>query len=235
MATNNSQTLPDWRAWPAGTKVRVALWLATEVGTGGVFSKAQLREAFPHVEQIDRRMRDLRPEGWEILTSLQDVALKPDELRLKTIGGRVWERDYRSNVVGRVSDKTRQKIFLADGYQCVLCGVAGGEAYPDIPGRVAKLAVSRGETSEDARTLCDRCLSGSPTACAVSEVQAAVAALDRDQKVTLAEWLREGERRRSQEEHIWFALSRQSAAVRGKVRASIQTEVDDCDRKRSAP
>ncbi len=60
--------VPDWRDGTLGTRVRVALWLASEVGEGGTFRKQQLRDAMPGVEQIDRRMRDLRPAGWEILT-----------------------------------------------------------------------------------------------------------------------------------------------------------------------
>ena len=122
---------------------RVALWLASEIREGGIFTKAQLRAAFPNIEQVDRRMRDLRPEGWEILTFQQDRSLEPDELRLKTMGGSVWERGYRSKANASVSEKERQAIFLADDYQCVICGIAGGEEYPDETTRVAKLTASR--------------------------------------------------------------------------------------------
>src|SRR3954471_6605661 len=109
---------PDWRKSTAAARVRVALWLHSHVKVGGTFTKAQLREAFPNVEQVDRRMRDLRPEGWEILTFQEDRSLEPDELRLKTIGGRVWERGYRSKAKAAVSDRERQAAFLADDYQC---------------------------------------------------------------------------------------------------------------------
>src|SRR3954451_2362547 len=118
--------IPDWKTSSAGARIRVALWLVTEIGEGGTFTKSQLREAFPNVEQVDRRMRDLRPEGWSILTAAEDPTLAPEELRLGRIGGRVWERGYRSNAKSTLSAKERQAIFLADGYQCVLCGTAGG-------------------------------------------------------------------------------------------------------------
>lgn len=51
----------DWRDGALGTRVRVALWLRDEVGVGNVFSKAALRAAITGAEQVDRRMRDLRP------------------------------------------------------------------------------------------------------------------------------------------------------------------------------
>lgn len=60
---DTSMTVPDWRTHQAGTRVRVALWLHSEVPVGSSFTKAQLRDAFPGVEQVDRRMRDLRASG----------------------------------------------------------------------------------------------------------------------------------------------------------------------------
>lgn len=53
----------DWRNADLGTRVRVALWLRDEIGEGGTFSKAALRAAISGAEQVDRRMRDLRPHG----------------------------------------------------------------------------------------------------------------------------------------------------------------------------
>src|SRR4051812_32984771 len=113
--------IPDWKTLSAGARTRVALWLIAEVGEGGTFTKSQLREAFPSIEQVDRRMRDLRPEGWSILTAAEDVTLAPDELRLAGVGGRVWEEGYRSRAKGTLTAKERQAIFRADSYQCVLC------------------------------------------------------------------------------------------------------------------
>lgn len=54
---------PDWRDEALGTRVRVALWLRDEVGEGRTFKKQALRSAIPGSEQVDRRMRDLRPSG----------------------------------------------------------------------------------------------------------------------------------------------------------------------------
>ena len=61
-----------------------------------ILGAAELRNAFPSVEQIDRRMRDLRAEGWVIATYREDRSMSQDELRLVAMGGRVWEEAYHS-------------------------------------------------------------------------------------------------------------------------------------------
>src|SRR4051794_13683960 len=85
--------LPAWddTSTKHGTKIRVALWLLSVVGEGHLFTKAQLRDAFPGVEQVDRRMRDLRPHGWQLLTNREDASLSPDELRFVKAGEEVWD------------------------------------------------------------------------------------------------------------------------------------------------
>jgi hypothetical protein len=54
--------LPKWNdpTLRAGTRIRTALWLISEVGVGNSFTKEQHRAAFSGVAQADRRMRDLR-------------------------------------------------------------------------------------------------------------------------------------------------------------------------------
>src|SRR3954447_17133914 len=93
--TMTRMSVPDWRTSTAGTRVRAALWLVEVVGVGNHFTKAELREAFPGVEQVDRRMRDLRDDSWVIATNREDRSLELDELRFVSMGGRVWEPGYR--------------------------------------------------------------------------------------------------------------------------------------------
>ena len=143
MAEYVFMTVPDWRTSSKGTRVRVALWLHTEIKPGGSFTKQQLREAFPRVEQVDRRMRGLRPEGWVITTYREDRSLAVDELRLVAEGGPVWEENYRSREQLSVTDRQRQAVFAADNYSCIYCGIGPGEAYADDPLRTAKLTLAR--------------------------------------------------------------------------------------------
>ncbi|MFE1559600.1 hypothetical protein ACFW6V_32010 [Streptomyces sp. NPDC058734] len=87
--------LPDWTNKKMGTKVRAALWLATEVGEGNVYTKDQLRAAFPEAAQVDRRVRELRDHGWVIDTNRDDVSLAQHEARFVQAGERLWEPGVR--------------------------------------------------------------------------------------------------------------------------------------------
>src|SRR3954471_10820587 len=118
-------SVPDWRTYESGTRVRAALWLMDAVGVGNSFTKAELRAAFPGVEQIDRRLRDLREDGWVIATYREDRSLDSDELRFVSMGGPVWERSYRRSGSPPVSAKMRSEVFAADQHTCVVCGVIG--------------------------------------------------------------------------------------------------------------
>lgn len=200
--------VPDWRAFRAGTRTRVGLWLYTEVGEGRAFTKAQLRGAFPGVEQIDRRMRDLRAEGWQISTYREDRSLAVDELRLVAVGGRVWEPGYRSRRAS-VSDADRARALDADGYACRTCGIGAGEAYPDDRLRTAKLSVERVRPDGGAsylRTLCERCMAGRSARDSASEAAELAEAVVKLSDANLREfvrWATFGYRERGQGEALW--------------------------------
>lgn len=209
-------TVPDWRASTAGTRVRVALWLHSEVGEHGTFTKAQLRDAFPGVEQVDRRMRDLRAEGWIIATYRQDRSLSADELRLVREGGRIWERGYRSRAASSVTDKERQATFAADGYACRHCGIMGGDTYPDDPVRTATLTLARVPAVPGAAllTLCDRCHAGAQDQPADGSVLDDLGLLDDAQRARLAAWVTRGARPDQPEEALWRRYRRLPAGAR---------------------
>jgi hypothetical protein len=198
--------------------VRVALWLHTEVGAGGSFTKQQLRDAFPKVEQIDRRMRDLRAEGWVIATYREDRSLAADELRLVEEGGPVWEVTYRSRQRGSVTDKQRQAVFAADNYLCLYCGVSGGESYADDPLRTAKLTAARvpltdGGTHQLA-TCCDRCHVGQPAVDSAAHLLERADTLGAAERARLAAWVHQGSRSSIPELELWAQYRRLPAAER---------------------
>src|ERR1700754_3605802 len=105
-----------WRDPELGTRVRVAMWLRDEVGVGGIFSKAELRNAITGAEQVDRRMRDLRPAGWGIRTNRDMPSLAPDHLYLAEMGLPVWEREHRAAGLRQVSASTRRFVYERDGH-----------------------------------------------------------------------------------------------------------------------
>lgn len=212
-------SVPDWRTSASGARVRVALWLHTEVRARGIFTKAKLREAFPRVEQVDRRMRELRPEGWVIATYREDRSLAPDELRLVQEGGAVWEAGYRPKADAAITDKERQAVFADDGYACVYCGITGGEAFADDPLRTAKLAVGRveppGGGPAQLVTACDRCHVAVDTEPpAPGQLRAEADALSDVQRQRLREWVRQGVRTPSPEELVWGRYRRSASEVR---------------------
>lgn len=151
--------VPDWRLSNAGTKVRVALWLVSEVGETGRFTKRELREAFPNVEQVDRRMRDLRTHGWIINTANANPELNLDELELRQIGDLVWDSSAPKSTSKSVSPKARLKAFSAAGFACEFCGIPAGERYSDGQREYAQLQLSYGSSNslETPYVTCLRC------------------------------------------------------------------------------
>ncbi len=74
--------------------VRVAYVLFHEVGEGKVFApEALFSEHFPERRwyDVERRMRDLRANGWVIDSARTDHSIEPGHCRLTTVGVHVWE------------------------------------------------------------------------------------------------------------------------------------------------
>src|SRR4051812_23318159 len=88
-------TSPLWQDAAIGAKKRVAHYLATEIGEGNVFAFQTVRGDIAGVEQLGRRMRELREVGWTILSYKDRASLQPDQLLLAKVGDRIWEQGYR--------------------------------------------------------------------------------------------------------------------------------------------
>jgi hypothetical protein len=171
----NMKDFPQWNdpAIKAGTKIRTALWLLGEVGVGQIFTKEQHRQAFPGVAQADRRLRDLRAAGWVIHTNLEDASLNSNEQRFVAAGTRIWEStSLPGTAPATVTAKQRRAIFAVAGYQCSVCGIAGGESYPDSPWMSATLSITsrtlrKADGTSELRHVaeCKRCQSGGDNRC----------------------------------------------------------------------
>src|SRR4029079_19025372 len=107
-------------ALSAGTMVRGALWLLQVVGEGNTFTKNQLREAFPGISQVDRRIRDLRDYGWVVYSSTEDATLLAEDQRFVKAGVAVWDPKARRAAAPQnpISSKDRQAVLARDGYMC---------------------------------------------------------------------------------------------------------------------
>lgn len=229
---------PDWRDPGLGARIRVALWLYHEVGEGRKFNKQQLRTAIPGVEQIDRRMRDLRPAGWVIRTYRDMASLSPDELFLEKIGTHVWEPGKRSAGLRSVSGKLRREVMDRDHHRCVRCGITAGEEYPDEPGSAARLTLGHvnphkyGSKAQldDLVTECARC---NETAKQFTGVQLSaeqvwdrIQELPRREKEKLLQWMASGRRPMSPTENAWAHYRQLPAAQRDTITAWLGKALD---------
>lgn len=104
--------LPSWRDEKFGTMKRAALWLVTVVGEGNVFTKEDVKNAFPGISQADRRVRDLRDYGWQIDTHREDALLGQHEQRFVAQGQPVWEPGKATKDSSSITDTQRRKILV---------------------------------------------------------------------------------------------------------------------------
>jgi hypothetical protein len=227
---NESKTLPKWDDpnLKAGTRIRSALWLLTEVGEGNTFTKEQHRAAFPGVAQADRRLRDLRDWGWVIHNNSQDVSLNPDEQRFVAAGEPVWDRGLKKPTTdATLTSKQREAVFAENNYQCAVCGILGGESYPDVPYMSAVLSISRrsitngkGQTETMFVTECKRCRSGKGAEHSdLPLFLEKVGRLNPNDQATFKQWARNG--RQGVLEQLWSEFSRIPAAAKKFIRDQL--------------
>jgi hypothetical protein len=225
-------TIPKWNdpKLKAGTKIKAALWLVSEVGVGNTFTKEQLRQAFPGVTQIDRRVRELRAHGWVIDTRAEDVALNHDEQRFVATGQPIWQREGDMyDHTGTISAKIRRKTFAEDDYQCVTCGIAGGETYPEAPHIKAVLSLSRrsirsseGVNSRMLVTECQRCRAGieGRSEVDVANLLRQIEALDAPGLAVFRRWVVTGRRRLL--DRLWGEFRRLPYAAQNDIRKRLK-------------
>lgn len=225
----------------AGTMVRGALWLLQVVGEGGTFTKNQLREAFPGVSQVDRRIRDLRDYGWVVHSSTEEASLLAEDQRFVKAGVAVWDPQERRKVVTRkaIPSKERRAVLARDGYMCTLCGIAGAEPYRDDPVMTAVLSVSRrkvrtpeGSETEMLVTECNRCRSGQDNApIDTGDAVAAAKGLSVGDRRRLLRWMERGRRGMTELDRAWEAYLRTPADLRPEIVEGLRDEcshsVDD--------
>ncbi|MFI5529142.1 HNH endonuclease [Kitasatospora sp. NPDC051853] len=222
----------DWRNESLGTRVRVALWLR-EQGVGTTFRKKDIRAAITGTEQVDRRMRDLRPAGWVIRTCRDKPDLAPDELYLETIGHPVWEAEHRAAGLRRISAKTRRLVLERDGSRCRRCGIGAGEPYPEAPSVHARMTMghvvghgSGGLSSpENLVTECARCNEAvqefTGPQLGGGDVWHRITSLPLRSKQDLLAWMVHDARTASEGERVWGLYRQLPAAQREDLKGRL--------------
>lgn len=230
-------TQPRWDDPDLGTGVMVrgALWLLQEVGIGNVFTKGDIRKAFPDASQADRRIRDLRDYGWILHTRTDDASLQPEQTRLVSTGAEVWDQRARRAAAPNkgISSKARAEIMSRDDYMCTVCGITGGEAYPDDSTITAVLLVAKRTGSDSAwATICKRCESGGASRVDTEKATQAVRSLTGSDRDAFGRWLAAGRREVSLAERAWNLFLRLPEEDRGNVLSQLGCPPEQGDRER---
>lgn len=193
------------------SRAAVRKWLTESVGVGGRFTMQDLRHAIPGVEQIGRRMRDLRGADppWKIASSQTDPSLPTGYYRLDEVGGDRMQRQRSARV--------RREVLEAASNRCQVCGIGVGEEYDEWPGEVARLQLGHwvpkdqgGSTTNrsNLRAECHRCNGGirhhTGAVVTSASVRARVGSLKRADRQRLLEWLKQGQREVSDAERIFY-------------------------------
>ncbi|MET7438836.1 hypothetical protein ACFYQQ_09750 [Streptomyces sp. NPDC005496] len=208
------EDFPDWRDDRSGGLVRGALWLLQVIGMGNVFTKSQLREAFPDIAQIDRRIRDLRDWGWVIDTSREDASLEQSEQRFVKPGIRVWDPVERKKRTRAVSTASRQTALERAKFACELCGRPAGHPSGSRLYLTHRTSLAKGgdDSLENFTVLCSDCRAARDSGCGVSELAAQASSLPIRDRTRLLTWITIGERPRTTVEDIWARYQQLSGA-----------------------
>ncbi|MFF9015186.1 hypothetical protein ACF09C_19745 [Streptomyces sp. NPDC014870] len=223
--------MPSWLDKKFGSKVRAGLWLASEVGEGNVFTKGQLRAAFPDVAQIDRRVRDLRDHGWQIDTRREDESLHLDEQRFVKQGAEVWLPGQSKSPKEKtgLTSAQRTKVLVADNFLCRSCGIGAGESFGD-GGQDAQLDLARrqvlmldGTRQTQLVIECNRCrVGGRERAADLAGIIRTLGRLSQLERDVFAGWLNADRRDPSPMEKLWGEYRTLPEEARSAVRDAVR-------------
>ncbi|MEW1774919.1 hypothetical protein [Streptomyces sp. NPDC086777] len=223
-----STALPSWQDSKLGTMKRTALWLVQVVGEGCIFTKSELREAFPDVAQIDRRMRDLRDFGWKIDTNREDIELGANEQRFVQSGVPVWEPGRGTRPRSTITVTQRRELLVKYNNKCSSCGATPGDKYADSE-VTAQLDVARREVlmRDGTKALqyvieCNRCrVGGIGSTYDVPTLLSEAGALPALELDILRSWIKQDARTFSAVEELWAKYRALPAEAREAFRDNL--------------
>ncbi|MGX1759673.1 hypothetical protein ACWIG5_22630 [Streptomyces lydicus] len=197
-----------------------------------VFTKAELREAFPETSQIDRRMRDLRDRGWRIATNREDKTLDPSEQRFVEMGAEVWKKGQTKAGSGTaaISRNRRREVMADDGNLCRICGIAGGGEYEGSLEN-AQLDIARrevrkpgGEVVTELVTECRRCrIGGRDKQVDLEDLLGRIRQMSAIEQEHFAQWVEDDRRDFSAMELLWGEYRTLPAESRAYVHRMLKS------------
>lgn len=221
-------TLPSWQDKKFGTMKAAALWLLTVVGKGNVFTKEEVKNAFPGVAQADRRVRDLRDYGWQIDTHREDPQLGQHEQRFVAQGQPVWEPGKATKASTAITDTQRRQVLAADGNHCRSCGITPGQTFAGsfeaAQLDIARRKVKQPDGSRQVQLVaeCNRCrVGGRGLEADPDAVIAGLSKLGGLQLQMLKDWVVADEREFGEVERIWADFRTLPADSRDAIRKAL--------------
>lgn len=217
--------MPSWTDPKLGTMKRAGLWLVNVVGEGNVFTKEEVKAAFPGISQADRRVRDLRDHGWLISTHREDASLGQHEQRFVKQGAPVWQPGKGTRPGTSITQTRRREVLAQDGHFCRSCGIAPGELYAgtyesaqiDIARRVVRQPNGLEET--ELVSECNRCRVGGRGAVTdLGEMLSRVESLSGLDRRMLSGWMDRDQREFSAAEKFWADYRTLPEESRAKIR-----------------
>ena len=178
-----------------GSKQKLRNFFLSNIGR--VVESRELQAATGGKAEFGRRTRELREEGWPILTHNDSAELKPGQYLMKVAppaGGAL-------KFARALSNKLRAEVLDRNGFTCQMCGLTPGDFEP-VTGRKVRLHIghvvdkSLGGKDElsNLRALCSTCNQGAKNITGekpgriwlLSQVRRA----GRDEQVAVYAWLR---------------------------------------------
>lgn len=214
---------------PAGTWgaiPRAASWLRWNVVPGERFTTRQLRMALGlrDQEHFQRRLRDLRDEGWDYTTSKTDPKLGQECVLVK-YGW--WPGEGKRPSKGRISAKLRRQVFARDGSRCVICGRSAEDFYDDgrrvvlTAGHIRPASLGGRAELDNLQTECSRCneaaRADTGTVSDPAAVLQEVKELKYGERAKLYSWIEAGKRSRSTLDRVYDDVRNGGPAVRSVV------------------
>lgn len=111
-----------------------------------------------------RRVRELRAEGWPVATHVDDISLKPGQYKLTST-----VRDRLSySISPAISARLRAQVLERNGYTCQMCGAGASDRDHHDPRRTVRLHIGHiidrahggDDTIGNLRALCATCNQG---------------------------------------------------------------------------
>jgi hypothetical protein len=226
-----------------GAERRIAAWLAYHKSVGDTFTTTELRaelgeDDIPNnQEHFQRRLRELRKDGWAIPSVKYDRNLEVGFYRVDEVGWHPGLGTARPKKQSAVKATTARKVLDRDGHRCRSCGVGNGEPHPRNNKRPAVMTVGHvkagifggpGDLS-NLRTECTICneplRSDAVEPASIDEMTSAMRNLRTPELQDIVRWIESGHRVRSRADEFYDNFRAMAPGDQDHIAAALMAMV----------